>query len=91
METRQSKAPKQTKKGWNAMTYPIAEKFKNKTYIKPTVKKTEFYKGGLLAMEQRFKLSLLPFPGAFKEFSERTQDLESPFIVGIMWEYVRLE
>ena len=73
------------------MTYPIAEKFKNESFVKPALKKTEFYKGGLFAMQRRFQHSLLPFPGAFREFLERTEGLDNSSIVTVMWEYVRLE
>jgi len=73
------------------MTYPIAEKFKDGTFTKPTLKKNEFYKGGLFAMQERLQKSLLPFPGAFREFTERAKDLEDAFIISKMWDYIRLE
>lgn len=73
------------------MQYPIAEKFKNDESIKPTVKKGEFYKGGFFPMKQRLKDALKPFPGAYVEYSSRTEDFENPDAVGVMWEYVRLE
>ena len=76
---------------WNTLTYPIAEKFKDETFIKPTLKKTEFYKGGVLAMQKRFQRSLIPFHGAFAEFVSRTEGLDNSSTVAIMWEYIRLE
>ena len=42
-------------------------------------------------MKQRLKDALKPFPGAYVEYSSRTEDFENPDAVGVMWEYVRLE
>ena len=70
------------------LQHPIAERFKNGEMAKPTFKKEEFYIGGFFAMEKRVKSALSPFPGAYKEFSSRTEDMEYAAAVAVMRDYV---
>jgi len=74
----------------NTLTY--AEQFKNGTLVKPTYKKSEFYKGGYLAMQKRFQRTLQPhFPDAYREFTLRIKD-ELPYVdvIAFMWDYIRI-
>ena len=73
------------------MQYPMAYKFRIGEYAKPVLKKEEFYKGGIFAMKTRLKAALRPFPGAFIEYTFRTEDLSNPDSIAIMWEYIRIE
>ena len=73
------------------MQYPIAIKFKNGELAKPTSRKEVFYIGGFFAMKERLKTALRPFPGAFTEYSSRTEDLNNPESIAVMWEYIRIE
>jgi len=73
------------------MTYPIAEKFQDGTYIKPIVLKNEFYKGGMLAMERRLRSAMVPFRGAYEEWKGRVDGKPNWEFVGIMWDYVALD
>ena len=73
------------------MNYPIAEQFEQKSLMKPLLKKGEFYKGGYYAMQKHLRKCLLPFPGAYAEFLSRSENLDYPEVIGLMWEYIRLE
>ncbi|MCL2365104.1 MAG: hypothetical protein FWC71_10630 [Defluviitaleaceae bacterium] len=73
------------------MEYPVAEMFANGTYIKPIVKKKEFYKGGMFALERRFHRAVAPFVGAYEEFQVRTEGMANYNIIGVMWDYVALD
>jgi len=73
------------------MGYPIAEKFANGTFIKPIVKKKEFYKGGMFALEKRFHRAIVQFNGAYEEFCARTDGMANYNIIGTMWDYVSLD
>jgi len=73
------------------MTYPIAEKFANGTYVKPIVKKKEFYKGGMFPLERRFHRAIAQFPGAYEEFQARTEGMANYNVIGTMWDYIALD
>ena len=73
------------------MKHPIADKFKIGEFSKPSFKKEEFYKGGFYSMVNRMKLALRPFPGAFSEFSARSEDLSISEAISIMRDYVIIE
>lgn len=68
----------------------IAEKFKTGELTKPSCKKAEFYKGGIYNMINRLRVALRPYPGAFTEYTKRTEDLSYSEAIGIMWDYVRI-
>ncbi|MCL2501493.1 MAG: hypothetical protein FWE90_14320 [Defluviitaleaceae bacterium] len=72
------------------MTNPEAEKFKNGTYKKPIIKKEDFFKGGFYIMCKRLHQALHPFPGTYKEFLSRTDEVTYSVAVGIMWDYIEL-
>ena len=72
------------------MEHPIAQKFADGTYTKPIVKKIEFYKGGMFALERRFHRAVAPFLGAYEEFQARTEGMANYNIIGVMWDYVAL-
>jgi len=73
------------------MEYPIASMFANGTYEKPMIKKTEFFKGGIFALERRFHRAVAPFVGAYEEFQMRTKGMANHNIIGVMWDYVALD
>jgi hypothetical protein len=70
--------------------YPIAEQFRNGTFVKPIQKKEEFYIGGLFAMQRRLEKALAPFRGAYQEYVRRTDDLPNYHVVAAMWDYVKI-
>lgn len=73
------------------MRYPIADKFKDGSLVKPIFKKEEFYIGGFWSILDRFKLSVKSFPGAFEEFESRTEDFDIVDTVSAMRDYVKVE
>jgi len=70
--------------------YPIAEKFKDGTYIKPICKNSEFFKGGFLAMQKRFGVVVSPFRGAFNEYKKRADGEPLHIASEIMRDYIQL-
>ena len=70
--------------------YPIAEKFKDGTYMKPVCKNTEFFIGGFHVVKKRFYVAVSKYRGARIEYDKRTEDKPLHIAYEIMRDYIDL-